>query len=150
VVSSNPVQPLVGIFNPLTSGVYFVIWRAVSIWNSGTPAAGGLVWAVVAPNSPVTAAGSNSALNNLNFQLGGSIARTFINTAMTGSGAGSILRYHGGPTVGALAANSNQTFIDQVDGDIIVSPGSLVGLCAAAAGTSPIVNADLTWEEVPI
>jgi hypothetical protein len=146
--AANP-QPLVGIYN--TSSTYnAVIWRSVMTWASGTAGAQGLVWAVVAPPSTgLTAAGvTTAALNNKTF-LATSQMKQYVNSALTGATT-SLFRFIGGPTTGALAANSNQTYYEETAGDIIVPPGGCLGLFAAAAGTSPIVAASFTYEEVLI
>jgi len=150
VVAAANLQPLVGIANPAGSGYNLCIIRGVHVWNSGTAGAGGLVWTTCPANTLVTAAGGNGAISCLTQQLGGSRARTYVNSAMTGITGGVLFSYAGGPSAGAIAANSNQMYIDYVDGVIIVPPGAACGLAAAAAGTSPIVNATMFWEEVPI
>ncbi len=150
VFSASAGQPIVGIFNPVGSGKNCVVQRACILMASGTAGAGGWVWGFIAPNAGVTAAGGNGAINNSTFVTGGSIARTFVNSALTGAGAGSLFRFLGGPTTGAGAANANLTTQEETSGDIICPPGGVIGLFAAAAGTSPIVMGFMTWEEVPI
>jgi hypothetical protein len=150
VIGAAAGSPLVGMFNPINSGVNLVMLRANSSWNSGTTGAGGLVWGCIAANAGVTATGANGAINMLTLASGGSLAKTFTNSALTGAGASVLLRFLGGPTVGALAANANQTVNEVTDGDIICPPGGVIGLFAATAGTSPIVGCSVTWEEVKI
>lgn len=150
VFSAAAAQPLVGIANPPGSGFNGVILLGKSTWNSGTPAAGGLVWATCPANNLITAAGGNGAVNAATQASGGSRMRTFINAALTGVAGAQIFSYAGGPSTGALAANSNQHFSDELAGLLVVPPGSMGGLFAAAAGTSPIVNATMFWEEVPV
>lgn len=150
VFSSAAGTPIVGIVNPAGSGKNCVITRAVVICASGTAAAGGWVWGYITPSlaAPISALGGNGAVNNGTLVTGGSIAKTFVNSALTGAPAGSLLRYLGGPTTGAAAANQNLTTQEETSGDIICPPGGMIGIFAAAAGTSPIVNASMTWEEV--
>lgn len=148
IASASPLQPLVGLFNPLSSGYNLVIWDGRANWASGTPGAGGLVWVI--GTAVVTAVGGNGALNNASFVLGSSIAKTFVNSAMTGSGTGSILRVFGGPTAGALIGGTTCTTVDEVRGSICIPPGSFCGLCPSTAGTSPIISASMSWEEVNI
>jgi hypothetical protein len=69
---------------------------------------------------------------------------------MTGSGAGLIFDYAGGPAAFALAAGAPASYVDQVDGRIICIPGNSVFLTFGAAGTSPIANGSITWEEVSV
>jgi hypothetical protein len=150
VIAASAGSPIVGVFNPVGSGKNLVIVRATSLWASGTTGAGGLVWGIIAPNAGVTAAGGNGAINNATFTTGGSTARTFTGSALTGAGVSTLFRFLGGPTTGVLAASSAQTVNEETAGDIICPPGAVVGLFAAAAGTSPIVMASMTWEEVAV
>jgi hypothetical protein len=150
VFSASAGQPIVGIFNPVNSGKNCTITRACVMMASGTAGAGGWVWGIIAPNAGVTAAGGNGAINNGSLISGGSVAKTFVNSALTGAGAGTLFRFLGGPTTGAGAANANLTTQEETSGDIICPPGGVVGIFAAAAGTSPIVMAFMTWEEIPI
>lgn len=150
VIAASAGSPIVGVFNPVNSGKNLVIVRATSMWASGTTGAGGLVWGILAPNAGVTAGGGNGAINNATFVTGGSTAKTFTGSALTGAGVSVLFRFLGGPTTGALAANAAHTVSEETAGDIICPPGGVVGLFAAAAGTSPIVMASMTWEEVNI
>lgn len=150
VVGAANAQPLVGIYNPPGSGLNAIIHHAKHVWNSGTPAAGGLVWGVVPliQTGTLTGVGGVTEVNALTFASGGSGMKTYSNTAMTGVVGMVIARNAGGPTVGALAANANQTFDDWVDGALICGPGQACGLFAAAAGTAPIINASMSFEIV--
>jgi len=148
VFSASAGSPIVGIFNPSGSGKNCVILRASTQMASGTAGAGGWVWGYLAANAGITAGGGNGAINNGTLITGGSTAKTFTGSAWTGGGAGLLLRFIGGPTTGAGAANANLTVNEETAGDIIVPPGGAVGIFAAAAGTSPIVMASMTWEEV--
>lgn len=150
VFSAANAQPLVGIFNPASSGVNVFIYRGTHTWNSGTPAAGGLVWAVSPSPAGVTAANNTTPTSVLTGRTAGSAVQGYVNSAMTGITGNAIAGYAGGPTTGALAANSNQSFVDLVDGVVCIAPGAAGGLFAAAAGTSPIVNASMFWEEIPV
>lgn len=148
VFSAAAAQPLVGIYNPAGSGKYAVILRGDHQWDSGTPAAGGLVWATAPAPSGITAANANNPINALTQSPSGSAMRGYVNSAMTGITGNQVVKYAGGPPVFALAAGAPATYYDLVDGLIIVPPGATCGLFAAAAGTSPIVNASMFWEEI--
>jgi hypothetical protein len=150
VFSAANAQPLVGVFNPQGSGVNAVMTLARHVWNSGTPAAGGLVWATASAPAGVTAANNTNPTNMLTQRAAGSKVQGYVNSALTAITGNAIVWYSGGPTTGALAANANQAFFDEVAGLVIVPPGAAGGLFAAAAGTNPIVNACIFWEEVPV
>lgn len=150
VFSSANAQPLVGIYNPPGSGINAVIHRARHTWNSGTPGAGGLVWGVapLIQTATLTGAGGVTEINALTFASGTSGVKTYSNTAMTGVAGMVLARFAGGPTVGAIAANASLTYDDPVDGELICAPGQVCGLFAAAAGTSPVVSATISFEIV--
>jgi hypothetical protein len=64
--------------------------------------------------------------------------------------APTIARMLGGPTTGALAANSWSYYPVFFEGGIIVPPGGLAAVLANAAGTNPILVASVMWEETPV
>lgn len=152
VFSASAGQPIVGILNPANSGKVAVILRAMAQFASGTAAAGGLVWGFLPPTVTgglaVTAAGTPAGVNAATLATGQHAVKTFVNAALTGGGAGGLLRFIGGPTTGALAANANVTLQEETAGDIFCPPGCMVGIFATAAGTSPIVVASMSWEEI--
>lgn len=150
VFSAANAAPLVGIYNPITSGKNAIIWHGSHQWNSGTPAAGGLVWGT-SPLPPLgNLASANTPINSLTLSPAGSAMRGFVNNALTGITGNQLHRNAGGPPVFALAAGAPAWYYDLVDGCIVVPPGATCGLYAAAAGTSPIVNASMFWEEILI
>lgn len=142
--------PLVGIFNPLNSGKNLVVLHTVVCHVSGTVAAQSLfVWNVIAAPAGITAAGTNG-LNNLNFTAN-STARVFANTATTGSLVGVAFRPIGGPASGSVVATQqmNSCTVEETAGAIIVPPGAFAGIAVGnGAGTTWIVSASMTWEEV--
>lgn len=144
--------PIVGVHNPAGSGRYAVVGRAAVLVPSGTMGAGGFVWGIIAPTSTnTTNVGTNGAINNATFAAGGSIVRTFAGaTPLTATGATVLFRTICGPSTGAVAANAASYTMEETAGDICVPPGGFLGIFASTAGTSPIVNAFLTWEEVPL
>lgn len=152
--SVAPGQPLVGILNPSTSTFDLVILWGKTTWNGGTAAAGGCVWGVLSPSqtTTITSVGGNGAINAYSLATGGSRAKTFVNAALTGNTtiATALYDYLGGPSTGALAANSSQNFLDERKGILIVPPGGFAGIFVAAAGTSPIINASMMWMEEAI
>jgi hypothetical protein len=149
--STGPVQPLIGLANPVGSPFNLVLLAMKLIWAGGTAAANGCVLAGLNV-SGYTGAGTNAAVSCKTLVAGGSKALTFAGaTAMTGqSVAHSLLDFIGGPTAGALAANAAvQSFIDY-KGLFFCPPGGSLILGAAAAGTSPIVAASMQWAEIPV
>lgn len=141
--------PLLGIFNPANSGKMIVILRAIVCGVSGTPAAQPLfIWNVIS-QAAITVGGSNG-VNNLTF-TSNSAARVFMNAVTTGSPPATVLRPLGGSSSAAIAASSQACSSEDTAGEIIVPPGGFAGIAVGnAAGTTWIVSASATWEEVPL
>lgn len=138
--------PIVGVYNPVNSGVVLKILRARVQTVSGTPG-GPFVWNTIAAPAAISAAGQQG-LNNKTFVSGGS-AKAFIGGALTGSVIASVFAAMGGPA--AVAAGAGVYSVDDlVDGMIQVQPGCFAGVACTAAGTTHIVAASLTWSEAPI
>lgn len=140
--------PLVGIFNPANSPKNLVVLRAVIGTASGTPAAQPFcVWNVIPAPAGITAAGAQG-VNNFTFQAAGSVAKSFSNSAITGSVAATALRIIGGTA--AIAAGAGiYSVTEDTKGEIVVPPGAFAGIaCGNGAGTTWIVSAALSWEEV--
>lgn len=145
---ANTGVPIVGVYNPVGSGVRLVMLRAGISTVSGTP--GGPFYYNVIPNPcGITAAGLQTAVNHLSGLAAGSRARWFNHSAITGSVVATEIRAFGGPA--AVAAGAGLYHQDDLlDGAFIIEPGAFFGLAAHAVGTSHVVSAYLTWEEQPI
>lgn len=145
--STGPATPLVAIYNPVSSGVNAWLLAVSHTWASGTAAAGGLILGIL-PAATITAAGGNGAISLSSGVIGGSKCSTFVNAAVTGqSAAYTAADYVGGPTTGALAANSESFYRLDYRGVVCCPPGASVGLFSAGTGTSPIVYAGMIWSE---
>lgn len=143
-------SPAVGIFNPIGSGKVCVILAGFANYLSGTPTAGGIVWGFVAPNAGVTAAGGNGAVNAYTMQTGGSAAKTFVMSAMTGSAAAAMLSpFPASAFAGAIAATTPLGAWHEVAGMYLVPPGGVIGI-SGTVGTATLLQAFLAWEEIPL
>jgi len=143
-------NPAVGVANPTNSGKNLVVIATIAQILSGTPTSGGIVLGFVANPSGITAAGGNAAVNMLTLQTGGSIARTFTQTAMTGSGAAIMLLPMPITTfAGAIAASTPIGLQWDLAGMILVPPGTAFGI-SGTLGTATVVQAGLIWEEIAI
>lgn len=140
--------PIIGLHNPMGSGVNLVIQRTAYNTTSGTPG-GPLLYNLIVNPQNITAASAGLYFNGATLQQSGARARLFNNTATTGSTAGTALRVMGGTTTTAVTVG-NYLIIDNVEGAIIVPPGLMLGLAATAAGTSHVIGAFMEWEEIPI
>jgi hypothetical protein len=142
-------SPVLGLYNPTNSGKLILVVSGMVNYISGTPPAGGVVWGFVPGPSGITAAGGNAAINALTQQIGGSIAKTFVMAAMTGSIASQMLcSYPISPFAGAVAATTPLGAWHLVNGMFLVPPGGAIGL-GGAAGTTCVVQATIAWEELP-
>lgn len=146
-------KPIVGFYNPLGSGVNAVIVNHKEFHTSGTPG-GPLVWNFYCGQNWTTAA-SGTVYNNLlsNNTPNGSymIAQ---NNALPGtnpaiSSAMLVFGVAGGPAAAAIATGTGETGTNNDNkGQIVVPPGCVLGLASTATGTSDVVSASITWEEV--
>lgn len=140
--------PIVAVFNPSNSGKNIVIIKAQALWVSGTAGAGGLAWNVSCGGS--ISAAENAAPVADNGSSARSVARGFTSTALTGSLIGVLLKpvQNCGVFAGAIAATTvGLNCAEEVEGSIVAPPGCYVAIAAAAAGTSPIVQASLSFRE---
>lgn len=137
--------PIVGIYNPIGSGVNISITKVVQHLVSGTPA-GPLVWNIIPLPQNITAAPSTPISKLIN-AAPSSVAKLWVNTAVTGSSTGVLLFTEGGFAAVAAGAGVN-TFIHQHDGDIVIPPGSMLALCSYGTGTTHITSGSVEWDEV--
>jgi hypothetical protein len=138
---------LLALYNPASSGKNLVIKKAGVATISGTPA--GPFYIDALANTGIITQSSVAILCALIGGAAQSIAKAFSNVALTGSSIATTLRVLGGQA--AIAAGAGNNSIDEeVAGAIIVAPGSAIALSAHGAGTSHVVSAYLTWEEVPV
>ena len=146
-------KPIVGFYNPLGSGVNAVIVNHKEFHTSGTPG-GPLIWNFfcgVNWNSAVGGTIYNDLLSNLTPNGSSMIAQNntavttnpAITTAMNAFGVAA------GPAAVAVATGTGETGTNNDDkGQIAVPPGCLLALASTATGTSDVVSASITWEEV--
>src|SRR6266550_1463746 len=152
-IAAATATPVVGLHNPLASGVAAVILRVGFGTTSGTPAGGQAVLnAIQTTTAPTTPAGSAfAAVLSAATSPQGSQMRLFNNTALTGMlpVIGNEVLLVGSATAAAAAGNGGPGNTgEDIGGAIIVPPTFLLALMAGTgAGTSWIVNASLTWAE---
>ena len=140
-------QPVIGMWNPPNSGVDIVLLKQFFETLSGTPG-GGLLWNFA--NAPAITATANGVVASAYLGSGGrSAARVYLNTALTGAPLQTVLRY--AEAISAIAAGaSTMEGTEDMAGDIIIPPGVFAGVAAFAAGTSHVVQASLSWAEIPV
>lgn len=156
IVSGNVAPPaaaaavLLGILNPVGSGVNLEIVRGWLAHISGTPGAGLWAYCIALQNATITAAANATPRNHISGAAGAK-AQAYSQTALTGGVVFNTVRpFPSAMFAGALAATTpGQIAMDEVAGDIVVKPGYMVVLAPPAAGTTHVVTAGLTWAEVP-
>lgn len=151
--ASATAIPIIGLRNASGSARLLSLIDATIHISSGTLGANGFHWAMYggAAGAAISTGSQSAGVSHYLGTAGTTVGYAFAGaTALTGaSGDMLAMRMAGGPTTGAAAANAPLTFYEYLDGKIVLGPGVFIGLFAGAAGTSPIVSASLTWEEVP-
>lgn len=144
---------IIGIYNPISSGKAAVMLDATFTSISGTPPASSQpVWYLAYNQTAITAANTGTFVNTINPALSSAmlpksnIALAGLNTVTSNN---PVRMWGGAAFAGALAANHDVGYRDDIDGRLVVAPGCLLALMAGtAAGTTWIVSAGATWAEV--
>lgn len=145
--------PLIGIYNPQGSGVDLILLRiAIAIRTQGTGAAspGSInLYGGVSALPTGTLTQPVSAYSQL---PAGSAARTFVNTALTGSTAialtAALLGIGANPGTTAPSTGIS-SIIDYPFGLVCASPGVLQAIGAAASTTAASIDVTAYWAETP-
>lgn len=154
--------PIVGVWNPAASDVNLVIVQAtlgVGVTALQATGCGPFAWCMSTGNGALTLGAQ--PLNRKTLGLAGSAARDMSNVALTGLTNNLVQRFAsslgGGSAVQAaflatqVALQTQQaSFVEQIDGAIIVPPGGVLALLAAATGVAHSAVSGLVWEEVPV
>jgi hypothetical protein len=148
---------ILSIYNPASSGVNVEILKTWVNFISGTPGAGAFVYNVAFMQN-ISASSNNQGVAGLspvpNLPNGGvGSAKAFVQTALTGgTGAQILLRPMGISLFAAAIAGTTPVlaFYDPVDGEIVLPPGALLSIAAPAVGTTVLVAAGITFQEVPL
>jgi hypothetical protein len=146
-IASGTGTAIIGVYNPAGSGKNVAIVRVQQATTSGTPG-GPLLWNTI-PNPQNITASFTAAYSNFNLAQQGSVTRIFNNVALAGSTAGVAFRNAGG-SAAVAATGVILTYSEELAGDLLVTPGSMVALAATAAGTSHVINCFIEWEEIPV
>lgn len=156
-------QPIVGVWNPTTSGVNFVILQAAllaALNNVTSVAPGQYIWAASIGNLSLSA-GLNP-VNRKTLQSAGSAGKAFaLSTASLLTGLTTNLTFlEAGDfntasallttTVAAATPTPSIASRQDFDGSLIVPPGGVLGLFNTISSTTHSVAGRLLWEEVPV
>lgn len=142
--------PLVAIHNPVGSGKNIVLLFA-SIANRVAASAAGTVSFGIWGGPSVQPTGTQTVPTNmLSLQKAGSVGLGFVNTALTGSTALSLIlspmTYYWATAAGAFGEYG----LIEIAGMIIIIPGNQVAIGATSALTSATWDTTLSWEDVPV
>jgi len=154
--------PIVGLWNPSTSGVNAVILQAIvsQILTAATSTGTGpLIWVSYAGQVAAISTGLNPVNRKTFASPGGSVMKNLAGVALTGlQNTGVSLFASAMPVdttnfsfVGTAAGAMTFAgpFIENVDGSIIVPPGGVLGLFATGTPAAVSAASALIWEEVP-
>jgi len=143
-------QPLIGIYNPANSGKdIIVVQTRIGVRTTG--GTGGSVdfnWYMGQSVLPTAAA--TAPRNAYSGAQSGSVALTYINTAMTASTAINPI----GPvaSLGVSTGTAAQTVfpaLDNTQGIVVAAPGNLIAIGAAAALATSSIDCGVIWAELP-
>jgi hypothetical protein len=152
-IAAATATPIVGIHNPIGNNKAAAITRIVTMSTSGTPAGGQFVLNALQTTTAPTTPGGSIFNGNLTAAASpqGSTMRAFNNVALTGMlpvVGNEISLIGGGQSAIALGVATGVNGED-LGGNIIVPPGFLLALMGGTgAGTTWIVNASLSWQEL--
>jgi hypothetical protein len=156
VVAANNAPPaaagatILSLHNPIGSTVNAILCKTVIGNVSGTPGAGAFTYCV-AWGARVTAA--QNAVPRCNLLSGRNpVCYGYTQTALTTGTVHTVLRPIGiASFAGAIAATTTElAVVENVDGEIVIPPGGILTIASAATGTTHIVYASMTWEEMPV
>lgn len=151
-IAAATATPIVGIHNPIGNTKAAVITRYNATTTSGTPAGGQFAFNALQTTTAPTTPGGNIFAGLLSAAASpqGSTMRPFNNVALTGMlpVVGNEVILLGGVSAIASGVQVNPVGED-LGGIIVVPPGFLLALMGGTgAGTTWIVNASLTWNEI--
>ncbi len=143
--------PIIALWNPPNSGKNAVITKVGCSINSGTIVAGGLVWNY-STFAVLTTATQSTPVSGIVGQAAANIAKVFSGVVTTGALVG--IFYKQAVNLGVAGAINTGTPVspqhyEDVGGDIVIPPGAWAGLASNATSTE-VVNASVSWIELPI
>jgi hypothetical protein len=144
--------PMLAVYNPVSSGKNIV---PIQVGYNNVVAASGAgtvsfaLW--FGPTAVITQATLTNPVNNATLNRTGSVTQCFTNVALTSStaltNAYPVGFYYWATAAGVIQTDRN---LSDINGSIIVPPGTMIALGGSAALTSATWIGSLTWEEVPI
>jgi hypothetical protein len=146
--------PQIAVWNPPGSGHNLAILLANYANVVAASAAGTVTWGLYyGPTANITGTASATyPINQLSLQSTGSVAKAYVNAALTSSTALTNVvplgAYYWATAAGAVAA-SQASPVDFA-GAILIPPGAMAALGGSAALTSATWQGNLIWAELPV
>lgn len=161
ILLTASATPIVGVWNPITSGVNLVILQASlsdRINNVTSVDLGSYVWAASIGNAAIST--GSAPFNRKTLAAYGSQAKAFPGgVALTGL-TNNLVVFEGADfpvasgllttTVAASTPTPSVFATQHFDGSLIVPPGGVLALLNTVSVTTHSVTARLLWEEVPV
>jgi hypothetical protein len=151
--------PIVGVWNPPNSGKNVAILQVrlqiITTTLGARTGPGGFVWATGVNQSGIST--GITPLNRLSLANSGSVAKGFANTALTGLSANLTVQEAAGVGGGPMPVSGtdvlgvvpyNAPYVDNIDGAIIVAPGSVLALLCTTTPVGISATSSILWEEV--
>lgn len=155
-------KPIVGLWNPLASGVNLVVLQVklqitlTALQNTGP---GAFMWATSTNNGALTL--GSTPLNRKTLTASGSMAKELSGIVLTGLTNSLVVREAAGVAGGNInniatldtAAGFSTLItpsIEYVDGGLIVPPGGVLALLAVTTPVAHSAATGIVWEEVPV
>lgn len=149
--------PIVGVWNPASSGKNFSILQAalqIAVTANAAVAPGGFVWAVSTGNGVIST--GNNPWNRKTLTQAGSMGRGFdLATALTGLTNNLVIMEEAdfGSLVAAQPATASPLIsppmVQSFDGSLIIPPGGVLALLNTVSTVTVSVSSRLMWEELP-
>lgn len=146
--------PQIAVWNPPNSGKNLLVLTANYANVVAASAAGTVAWGLYyGPTAAITATASSTfPLSQLTMQPSGSVAKAYVNTALTGSTTLTNVvpmgSYYWATAAGATLVSS--PLPAEIPGYLLVPPGSMVALGGSSALASATWQGNMMWAEIPI
>ncbi len=153
--------PIIGLWNPVGSGKNVVVLQArlqiVMTTLGARTGPGTFVWCTTVNQSAITT--GISPLNRYSLIASGSIAKGFANTALTNMSGNLTVQEASGMQGGPMPVSGTDVLgvvpyaapsIDNIDGAIILVPGSVLALLCTTTPVGVSAASSILWEEIPV
>lgn len=152
--------PIIGVWNPVGSGRNLIVLQArlqIAVTAATATGGGTFMWCTAVSQSAIST--GITPLSRLSLTASGSVAKGFANTALTGL-SGNLTVQEASALLGGVIGNFSMVgtaagfvtppatgTIDNIDGSIIVQPGSVLALLCTTQPVALSAASSLLWEE---